>query len=139
MSAASSYGLSKTLAAIGILLIVIVLAAAIYMGSYGGEKATTTTTAAETERGAGETQTTVGPTETTTTQSPALTTATKTESKIKVLVLFDVGGKGDLSFNDMAVLGAERAQKELGVEVDYQTPASVDAMESLLRSVSRSG
>lgn len=134
MSAASSYGLSKTLAAIGILLIVIVLAAAIYMGGYGGEKTTTTETG-----GAEKTQTTTSPIETTTTQSPAPTTTTEAESKIRVLVLFDVGGKGDLSFNDMAVLGAERAQKELGVEVDYQTPASVDAMESLLRSVSRSG
>jgi len=63
---------------------------------------------------------------------------TTTTGKIKVLVLFDVGGKGDLSFNDMAVLGAERAKKELGVEVNYQTPASVDAMVSLLKSVSQS-
>ncbi|MCE4622627.1 MAG: BMP family ABC transporter substrate-binding protein [Desulfurococcales archaeon] len=63
---------------------------------------------------------------------------TTTTGKIKVLVLFDVGGKGDLSFNDMAVLGAEKAKKELGVEVNYQTPASVDAMVSLLKSVSQS-
>lgn len=71
--------------------------------------------------------------------SQGTTGATSTSSaKIKVLVLFDVGGKGDLSFNDMAVLGAEKAMDELGVEVDYQTPASVDAMESLLKSVSQS-
>ncbi len=135
MSAASSYGLSKTLAAIGILLIVIVLAAAIYLGGYGGGTATTTTT----EAGAEEARAETGTATTTPTQSTSPTTTTETEGKIKVLVLFDVGGKGDLSFNDMAVLGAERARKELGVEVDYQTPASVDAMESLLRSVSRSG
>ncbi|MEB3852195.1 MAG: BMP family ABC transporter substrate-binding protein [Desulfurococcales archaeon] len=39
----------------------------------------------------------------------------------------------------MAVLGAERAASDFGVKVDYQTPRSTDEMESLLRSVSRSG
>lgn len=35
----------------------------------------------------------------------------------KVFVVLDKGGKGDKSFNDSAVRGAERAQKELGAEV----------------------
>lgn len=39
-------------------------------------------------------------------------TQTQTQGKsIKVAILFDVGGRGDLSFNDMAYLGAERAKK----------------------------
>lgn len=57
----------------------------------------------------------------------------------KVLVLFDVGGRGDLSFNDMAWLGAERAAKELGVKVEYLTPRSLGDMENVLRSMSQSG
>ncbi|MCE4612144.1 MAG: BMP family protein [Desulfurococcales archaeon] len=59
--------------------------------------------------------------------------------KVKVLVLFDVGGRGDLSFNDMAALGADRAAEELGVEVVYQTPKSLDVMVSVLDAASRSG
>lgn len=59
--------------------------------------------------------------------------------RVKVLVLFDVGGRGDLSFNDMAALGADRAAAELGVEVDFQTPRSPDEMPSLLETVSRKG
>jgi len=109
---ASRRGVSKTLAA-GLLILIIVVAAGVYLFTSGGGEAGTTTAGTTTAAAGGET--------------------------IKVLVLFDVGGKGDLSFNDMAVLGAERAKEELGVEIAYQTPASVDAMESLLRSASRSG
>lgn len=64
------------------------------------------------------------------------TTPTK---EVKVLVLFDVGGRGDLSFNDMAWLGAERAAKELGVKVEYMTPRSLGDMENVLRSMSQTG
>jgi len=59
--------------------------------------------------------------------------------KIKVAVLFDVGGRGDLSFNDMAYLGAERAEKELNVEVEYMTPKSLEDMIPLLKQLSESG
>ena len=59
--------------------------------------------------------------------------------KYKVAILFDVGGRGDLSFNDMAWLGAERASKELGVEVNYLTPKSLQDMIPLLESLSESG
>ncbi len=65
--------------------------------------------------------------------------AAEEEGKVRVLVLFDVGGRGDLSFNDMAALGADRAARELGVEVVYQTPQSLDVMESVLDAASRSG
>ncbi len=104
-------GVSRTLA-VGIIVVLVIVAAAGYLIAGRGGGGTTTT--------------------------PTVTSGAEGK-KIHVLVLFDVGGKGDLSFNDMAVLGAERAKKELGVEVSYQTPASVDAMESLLRSVSQSG
>ncbi|NOZ88704.1 MAG: BMP family ABC transporter substrate-binding protein [Crenarchaeota archaeon] len=76
------------------------------------------------------------------TQQPAATTAAggaEAGKKVRVLVLFDVGGRGDLSFNDMAWLGAERAAKEFGVEVKFQTPRSQQDMVPLLERVSGSG
>lgn len=88
----------------------------------------------------------LSPTPTTTpspTTSPTTTTTptetTPLEEKIKVAILFDVGGRGDLSFNDMAYLGAERARQELGVEVKYMTPRSLDDMIPLLQQLSESG
>ncbi len=116
-------GLSSQAIAI-LVVVIILLAAAIYLTQSGGGTKTTTPTTPATG------------TATTTTQEQATATGKK---QVKVLVLFDVGGKGDLSFNDMAVLGAEKAKEELGVQIDYQTPASVDAMPSLLKSVSQSG
>ena len=38
---------------------------------------------------------------------------------VDVGVVFDLGGRGDKSFNDGAYLGAERAEKELGVRVRF--------------------
>jgi basic membrane protein A len=115
------------IAAIAIIIVIIAGLAAWWAASKRGGPATSTSTAITTSPKATPTPTT--------TQAPA-TTAQK---KVKVLVLFDVGGKGDLSFNDMAILGAERARKDFGVDVSYMTPQSVDVMESLLRSVSKSG
>lgn len=117
-------GVSSTVLA-GILVLIVILAVAAYYYTAQRGGATETTTPATTSP--------------VTTTTPTATETTTPAKKVRVLVLFDVGGKGDLSFNDMAVLGAERAREELGVEVDYQTPASVDAMKSLLESVSRSG
>jgi basic membrane protein A and related proteins len=42
--------------------------------------------------------------------------ATNTGAQYRVGLVFDVGGRGDKSFNDAAYAGLERAQKELGVE-----------------------
>src|SRR4029077_11168121 len=49
-------------------------------------------------------------------QAPAATSA---PSSLKVGLVFDVGGRGDKSFNDAAYAGLERAKRELGV--DYVT------------------
>ncbi len=77
-----------------------------------------------------------------TSAAPTTTSAQQTTGaagkKIKVAVLFDVGGRGDLSFNDMAYLGAVRAQKELGVQVDFLTPKSTNDMIPLLKQLSSS-
>ncbi len=80
----------------------------------------------------------------TVTPKPAATTttttaATKTKKKVNVLVLFDVGGRGDLSFNDMAWLGAQEAQEKLGVNVSYLTPKSLADMKPLLEDLSSKG
>lgn len=56
--------------------------------------------------------------------------------KIKIGLVFDVGGRGDKSFNDASFAGLERAQKEFGdkVEIKYLEPsASGENREQLLR------
>ncbi|GAB1641127.1 BMP family lipoprotein [Krasilnikovia sp. MM14-A1259] len=45
---------------------------------------------------------------------------------IKVGMAFDVGGRGDKSFNDMAGVGLDRAKKELEIEVTETAPAKSD-------------
>ncbi|RLG47033.1 MAG: sugar-binding protein [Thermoproteota archaeon] len=61
------------------------------------------------------------------------------EKKIKVAIMFDIGGRGDLGFNDMAWLGAERAKKDFGVEVTYVQPASEADYIPRLRDLASSG
>ena len=41
---------------------------------------------------------------------------------LDVGIVFDVGGRGDKSFNDGAFLGGERAEKELGARVHFIEP-----------------
>jgi basic membrane protein A len=53
---------------------------------------------------------------------------------VKVGLVFDVGGRGDGSFNDAAAAGLERAQRELGVEARAVTAAGGgENREDLLR------
>lgn len=51
----------------------------------------------------------------------------------KVGLVFDVGGRGDKSFNDAAYRGLERAKKELHVDVDYIEPSEAADRENALR------
>lgn len=54
--------------------------------------------------------------------------------KIKVGLVFDVGGKGDKSFNDAAYQGLELAKKELGISFEYIEPLGTgEDRESALR------
>jgi len=53
--------------------------------------------------------------------------------RARVGVVFDVGGRGDKSFNDAAYLGVSRAKKELEVEVAYLEPSSTEDREAALR------
>lgn len=52
---------------------------------------------------------------------------------IKVGLVFDVGGRGDKSFNDAAYEGLVRAERELGAEVSYLEPSGAEDRESALR------
>ncbi len=54
-------------------------------------------------------------------------------------VVFDVGGRGDKSFNDGAYTGAERAAKELGAHIRYIEPGEGSDREAGLRLLAAEG
>jgi basic membrane protein A and related proteins len=56
-------------------------------------------------------------------------------STTKVGLVFDVGGRGDKSFNDGAYRGLERAKKELGVDFEYIEPGPGADREAALRQL----
>ena len=58
-----------------------------------------------------------------TTAAPAATTAAPIES-VSVGLVFDIGGRGDQSFNDSAYAGLERGQNELGASISDASPNS---------------
>jgi basic membrane protein A len=51
----------------------------------------------------------------------------------RIGLVFDVGGRGDKSFNDAAYDGLVRAQKELGVEAAYTEPVGSEDREAAMR------
>ena len=53
--------------------------------------------------------------------------------KLKVGLVFDVGGRGDKSFNDAAYRGLEKAKQELGIEFEYIEPGPGADREAALR------
>jgi len=44
----------------------------------------------------------------------------------KLAIVYDMGGRGDLSFNDMAYMGGKRAERELGVKL-VEMPSMTEA------------
>jgi basic membrane protein A len=58
---------------------------------------------------------------------------------VDVGVVFDMGGRGDKSFNDGAYLGAERASKELGARVRFIEPGEGSDREAGLRLLAAEG
>ena len=52
---------------------------------------------------------------------------------VRVGLVFDVGGRGDKSFNDAAYEGLVRAERELGAEIAYLEPSGAEDRESALR------
>lgn len=50
----------------------------------------------------------------------------------KIAIVYDVGGRGDLSFNDMAYLGASKAAKDFNLElVEVQSAKETDYLQNL--------
>lgn len=60
----------------------------------------------------------------------------KNPGKFKVGLVFDVGGRGDKSFNDAAYRGLEKAKQELGIEFEYIEPGPGADREAALRQFS---
>ncbi|MGQ0765796.1 MAG: BMP family lipoprotein [Gemmatimonadota bacterium] len=58
---------------------------------------------------------------------------------LDVGVVFDVGGRGDKSFNDGAYVGAERAMAELGARVRFIEPGEGSDREAGLRLLAAEG
>jgi len=57
----------------------------------------------------------------------------------KVAVVLDVGGRGDLSFNDMGFVGTDRAAEDFGYEmVEVQNASGADYLPNL-RNLARTG
>src|SRR5438067_2809354 len=62
-----------------------------------------------------------------------------TTEGLDVGIVFDVGGRGDKSFNDGAYLGAERAARELGARVRFIEPGEGSDREAGLRLLAAEG
>src|SRR5688500_9374529 len=58
---------------------------------------------------------------------------------VDVGIVFDVGGRGDKSFNDGAYLGAERAERELGARIRFIEPGEGSDREAGLRLLAAEG
>ena len=64
---------------------------------------------------------------------------TEAASKVRIGLVFDIGGKNDKSFNTAAWRGLERAKDELGVQVEFIEPSEGADRESALRSLAARG
>src|SRR5579871_1942342 len=58
---------------------------------------------------------------------------------LQIGIVFDLGGRGDKSFNDGAYTGAERAAKELGARIRYVEPGEGSDREAGLRLLAAEG
>ncbi len=57
----------------------------------------------------------------------------------KIAIVYDIGGRGDLSFNDMAYMGAERAAKDFGLQLTQLQSNSENDYLPNLRTLAKSG
>lgn len=69
---------------------------------------------------------------------PIFLAAQAAASPLKVGLVFDVGGRGDKSFNDSAFRGLEKAKKELGIPFEYIEPSEAADRENALRQFASS-
>jgi basic membrane protein A len=70
---------------------------------------------------------------------PSGAEAEPSATALDVGVVFDLGGRGDKSFNDGAYLGGERATRQLGAHVRYIEPGDGSDREGGLRSLAAEG
>ena len=70
-------------------------------------------------------------------ESPAASAAKP--GALKVGLVFDIGGRGDKSFNDAAYAGLERAQKELGIEFQTLETGEGSDREAQMRQLAAGG
>ena len=61
------------------------------------------------------------------------------QGPLRVGLVFDVGGRGDKSFNDAAYRGVDRAVRELGIEAEFIEPGEGTDRESGLRLLAARG
>src|SRR5688500_3960563 len=71
--------------------------------------------------------------------APSGATEAVAEADLEVGVVFDVGGRGDKSFNDGAYAGAERAMRDLGAHVRFVEPGEGSDREAGLRLLAAEG
>ncbi len=115
-------------------LFALVSVLALVAAACGGGGGETTTTAGE----APTTETTAAAPEETTTTAPPETTPP--EEAVKVGMVFDIGGRGDQSFNDAAAAGLDRAVADFGIEpLELEPSAGGENREELLRLLSEQG
>jgi basic membrane protein A len=62
-------------------------------------------------------------------------TQTTKPVSVKIGLVFDVGGKGDKSFNDAAYRGLERAKRDSGIDFEVIDPGAGEDRESALRKL----
>jgi len=70
---------------------------------------------------------------------PATATVADTADGLDVGIVFDVGGRGDKSFNDGAYLGGTRAMRDLGARVTFIEPGEGSDREAGLRLLAAEG
>ncbi|MEP6779119.1 MAG: BMP family ABC transporter substrate-binding protein, partial [Gemmatimonadaceae bacterium] len=70
---------------------------------------------------------------------PSGASVAATGDGLDVGIVFDVGGRGDKSFNDGAYLGGVRAARDLGARVRYVEPGEGSDRESGLRLLAAEG
>jgi basic membrane protein A len=61
------------------------------------------------------------------------------DAAVDVGIVFDMGGRGDKSFNDGAYLGGERARRELGSQIRFIEPGDGSDREAGLRLLAAEG
>jgi len=105
----------------GFILVLMLVLALVAAACSSDSSDDTTTTAAGSE----ETTTTAGGSEETTTTAAAETTTTAAPAEaVPVGMAYDIGGRGDQSFNDSAAAGLDKAVADYGIDATELEPAA---------------